>query len=153
MSYSTYTDWRNHWGADRSAALVAGTEAVRQAVVVANLSAFGGRINSAAQAGGYTVPLDPAALTADAELQTQLGNLLRLNEIVGATYFYLQPQDDSPRVKEARKALEDWLAQLARGEGLPVARPAVAGSLEWIPADSTTEFSPVRLAAARRITL
>lgn len=153
MPYFVYQDFLDHWGAQRTAAMIDGDLTKRQLVVGRAAEAAGGLIDAAARTGGFDTPIVPTSISTDPAVQTTLTEMLKLKAIVIATVFSIQPHDDSPRIKDARAECKAWLKGLAVGNGLPVDPPVRQSGfgLTWVGQPGASEtFTQFTLRAGRR---
>lgn len=131
--YATVAQYRLHWGATRTAALVDGSAADQESVIQSVLdTAVYTKIHPALRVGGYAVPVVAADLTTDSDEQDTINRSMRVMTIICGTVFFLQPLDSTPQVKAAREDCAAWLQSLKDGEGLGDQPPAGDGDLTWI---------------------
>lgn len=148
-SYASLAQWNLHLSARRVARQVDANAVDIDTLSQQILDATSGLIDTAAIEGGYDVPLIPADLTNDADLQARIDAILVMKNITMATVFLLQPIDETNKIEKAREVCADWLDALAMGRGLPIVQTPANDSLRLVVADGTRPFSPLTMGCLR----
>ena len=148
-AYASLAQFRAHLAARRVAQAIEGDGVTVDGVITQELNAVSGLIDTAALEGGYNIPIDPTALSTNADVRDRIRDMLVLKTIAMATLFLLQQIDDPKKYETARERCEAWLKQLAKGRGLPVVQTPADDSLVLVLAPGTRPFTPATIECLR----
>lgn len=148
-AYASLVQFRAHLASRRVAQAIEGDGATVDTIITEELNAVSGLIDTAALEGGYSIPINPTALSTNVDVQDRIRDMLVLKTIAMATLFLLQQIDDSKKYEKARERCEDWLKQLAKGMGLPVVQTPADDSLVLVVAPGTRPFTPASIECLR----